>query len=79
VQVPAVDQAGANIDTWSKVAAQAVEGGAKVQMAPVRQPPEEYLFSSWQRSTLSGRAHYQVVVYLDPPHARPALVARLEN
>lgn len=79
VDVPLVDQAGVDIDALSRVTAQAVEGGAKVQMAPARQPREEYLFSSWQRSTISGRAHYRVVVYLDPPHAGPALVAQLEN
>lgn len=66
-----------DFDTTANAAAQAVETGAKVQMAPVQQPPEEVLFSSYQRSFLNGNPHYRVVVYLDPAHASQARVAQL--
>jgi hypothetical protein len=57
--------------------AEAVEAGIKLQMAPVRQPLEEYVFSSYQRYVANGKALYRVVVYLDPAHPKPGRVAQL--
>lgn len=68
-----------DFDTTANAAAQAVEAGAKVQMAPVQQPPDEVLFSSYQRSFMNGKADYRVVVYLDPAHASQAGVAQLAS
>jgi hypothetical protein len=68
-----------NFDNTADAAAYAVEAGAKVQMAPVQQPPEEFLFSSYQRSVMNGKTHYRVVVFLDATHANEAGVAQLAS
>ena len=53
----------------------AAAGGANVdvagrsQMAPVKQPQDEFVFASFRRNNVQGHIFYYVIVYYDPPHS----------
>jgi hypothetical protein len=44
-----------------------IEGGLKAQMAPVKQPDGEFLFSTFSRYEAEGKTWYRIVVNFDPP------------
>ncbi len=45
-----------------------IELGLKAQMAPKKQPPDEFYFSTFSKDLHDGKAWYRVVVNIDPPH-----------
>ena len=45
-----------------------VELGVKAQMAPKKQPRDEFYFSTFTSFTSEGKKWYRVVVNIDPPH-----------
>jgi len=67
----------AGLDTLADHAAHLVETGRKVQMAPVHQPREEMLFSSYQRHAMGDDMLYRVVILIDPASTPPARVASM--
>ena len=42
-----------------------VEGSGKTQMAPLSQPKDAFVFSSYMRREVNGEKHYYVVLYFD--------------
>ncbi len=42
-----------------------VRGPGKTQMAPVAQPKDSFVFSSYMRREVDGEKHYYVVLYFD--------------
>ncbi len=65
------------LDALADNAAYIVESGRKVQMAPLHQPREERLFSSWQRHAMGADMLYRVVVFIDPAATPPTRVASM--
>ncbi|RDS81890.1 hypothetical protein DWU99_15845 [Dyella psychrodurans] len=46
----------------------AVQAGGKVQLAPLKQPMDKFVFASFSSSTVQGDVFYYVEVFYDPPH-----------
>lgn len=44
-----------------------VDAVGKSQMAPVKQPPDKFVFASFKRGNVQGQVLYLVIVYYDPP------------
>ena len=58
---------GATGEARAKAARALVEGGGKAQMAPMIQPTEEFVFSSFTSFTSGGATYYRVTVNYDQP------------
>jgi hypothetical protein len=58
----------AGADILADAAGAKVEAGMKVQMAPKKQPPGLFVFSSFSRQEIQGTQHYYITIYYDPGH-----------
>lgn len=61
------NQSAANPESFIESARAIVAGGGKAQMAPLNQPKEEFVFSSFASYVSGGVTYYFVVVYYDQP------------
>jgi hypothetical protein len=61
------DFPGGDLAALAEAAKARVAGGDKTQMAPVEQPAEAFVFSSFNGHTVAGTTYYTVTVYYDQP------------
>lgn len=51
--------------SFTAKASEIVQGPGKTQMAPLAQPKDAFVFSSFMRHEIDGEKHYYVVLYFD--------------